>query len=467
MYKAPDADELAPEHDDLVMRFGCIVPGTGRRAWFSSLTEVTGALDRTLVELANSQGANAGGDAGGTYSAFVTIGVDGYAVINDAFGHASADMLLRRVAQALQTLPTQLRAFGLIGTAEFGAIPEERWHDESEARTACLSLAAELARALEAMLLLDDGVEIRVVTSCGFFIIAPDCKLLSEEIMTSAEIARKHVLNENLHPRVKEFEPQMLQEIQDRVALISGLRKGLPGGELELYTQPVVNRHREVISCEALIRWNSPTRGLVPPDEFIPLTEQTGMIIEIGHWVLEEACRTLASWNSDDALRKLRMSINVSARQLEDEGFTDAVLSMIAKYRVAPERLLLEVTEGMLHRDAESTISVIEKLSEAGVRSSLDDFGTGYSSLSYLQRLPVSQVKIDRSFVWAIGTKDSNLEIIKMIVQLAKVLKLEVVAEGVETEEQFAALSALEIDRYQGWLFGRPVPIAEFESKYA
>lgn len=399
------------------------------------------------------------------YAAFVTIGVDGYAPINDAFGHAAAGLLLERVADALQRLPTRLQTCGRIGVDAFGMLLENRWESEHEGRAACATLADEVNFALRTMLPLDGGIEIRVVTSCGYIVLAPNSDMSSEEIVTSAEIARKQVVQEGVTPRIREFVPRMVQEIQDRLSVVSGLRKGLREGELELYVQPVMDGNREVVSCEGLLRWNSPKRGIVPPEEFIALTEQTGLIIEIGDWVLDEACRVLSGWSQHDATREIQMSINVSSRQLEYDGFARSVLDALSRHGVAPARLLLEITEGTLHRDTERMVAVLSELKAHGVCTSLDDFGTGYSSLSYIQRLPVCQVKIDRSFVHTVQAGATDFEIVKMIVKLSRACGLQVVAEGVETEEQFEALAGLGIDRYQGWLFGKAVPSAQLTAQ--
>lgn len=430
------------------------------------LSVMTRALDEVLRDPQDADNGSVPGKArdSGEWIAFATVGLDGYSLVYEAFGHLAADMLVNRVASELEMLPTKLHTSRRIGNAEFGVLLAGSWKQRSEAREACLRFASELSSALRAMLALDDGVEIRIVTSCGFTVVPRDSSLFSEEIVASAEIARKQVLQVATGERVREFEPQMLQEIQERVATISGVRRGLPRGELELHLQPVVDIDRRILSCEALLRWNSPARGLVPPDEFIHLAEQTGMIVDIGRWVLDQACQTLASWSTVPAMRDLQMSVNVSVIQLEDESFVDDVLAAIEKYNLPPKRLLLEVTEGILHRDAERSVAILTRLREAGVCTSLDDFGTGYSSLSYLRQLPVAQLKIDRSFVRAIGSSPDDLEIIRMITQLGHALKLQVVAEGVETEEQFRPLSALGIDRYQGWLFGKALPAPEFQA---
>jgi EAL domain-containing protein (putative c-di-GMP-specific phosphodiesterase class I) len=218
------------------------------------------------------------------------------------------------------------------------------------------------------------------------------------------------------------------------------------------------------IGAETLIRWMHPERGLVSPLQFIPLAEETGLIIPIGLWVLETACAQLKSWQQDTSSCNLTLAVNVSARQFRQVDFVPQVRALVQRYSINPMLLKLELTESLLLDDMEETISIMNTLNEIGIKFSLDDFGTGYSSLQYLKRLPLNQLKIDQSFVRDIATDDSDKAIVKTIIAIAHSLNLDVIAEGVETEEQHKFLLNSGCRHFQGYLLGKPVPIEQFDT---
>jgi len=257
------------------------------------------------------------------------------------------------------------------------------------------------------------------------------------------------------------FDPAMQALVAQRTALELDLRHGLQRRELVVYYQPVVDAARRVVGAEALVRWQHPQRGLVSPMEFIPVAEQTGLIIPLGAWVLEMACRQLAQWAEQVETEALTVAVNVSARQFRHPDFAQQVLDLLHKTGANPLRLKLELTESLLLSDTQDAILKMSALQATGVGFALDDFGTGYSSLSYLKLLPLQQLKIDQSFVRDVLTDPNDAAIARTVLALGKSLGFSVVAEGVETEGQRAFLIDSGCTLFQGYLFGRPVPVQQ------
>jgi predicted signal transduction protein with EAL and GGDEF domain len=260
------------------------------------------------------------------------------------------------------------------------------------------------------------------------------------------------------------FDPQMQASITARVALEAELRKAIEMQQFELHYQIQVDSAYRPLGAEALIRWIHPERGMISPAQFIPLAEETGLIQPIGLWVIETACAQLKAWQQDTLTRELVLAVNVSARQFHQSDFVGQVHDAVQRHAINPMRLKLELTEGMLLDDVEETIATMNVLSEIGIQFSMDDFGTGYSSLQYLKRLPLDQLKIDQSFVRDIVTDSSDKAIVRTIIVMAQSLGISVIAEGVETEENRQFLMDNGCIHYQGYLFGRPMPIEQFEA---
>ena len=257
------------------------------------------------------------------------------------------------------------------------------------------------------------------------------------------------------------FHPEMQQAVSERSALEADLRNAIPQQELLLYYQPVINHEGRLMGAEALLRWQHPVRGMVAPGEFIPLAERTGLILPIGYWVLEAACRQLVAWAAEPATRGLTLAVNVSARQFRQVDFVPSVLGVLERTGARADRLKIELTESLLLNDVEDIIAKMAALKASGVGFSLDDFGTGYSSLSYLKRLPLDQLKIDQSFVRDVLTDPNDAAIVRTILALAESLDLAVVAEGVETEGQLDFLRQSGCRAFQGYYFSRPKPVDE------
>jgi EAL domain-containing protein (putative c-di-GMP-specific phosphodiesterase class I) len=258
------------------------------------------------------------------------------------------------------------------------------------------------------------------------------------------------------------FDQSMQDTISARARLETELRQAIEQQQFELYYQVQVDQYGQPCGAEALLRWRQPDGSFVSPGDFVPLAEETGLILSLGQWVLQQACAQLQSWQQHEDTCDLVLAINVSARQFHQAGFCEQVRKVLREQGVMPNRLKLELTEGMLLENIEETVANMHALKAIGVRFSLDDFGTGYSSLQYLKRLPLDQLKIDQSFVRELACDQSDQAIVLTIIAMARSLKLDVIAEGVETSAQRALLEQLGCVRYQGYLYSRPLPAAAF-----
>ena len=263
---------------------------------------------------------------------------------------------------------------------------------------------------------------------------------------------------------VRFFDPAMQHAVETRGALEADLRHAVPDKQLHLYYQIQVDNEHHPLGAEALVRWVHPKRGMVSPAQFIPVAEESSLILDIGLWVLNTACRQLAQWGGNEQTRNLELAINVSAQQFRLHGFVDVVAAALRSHQVDPSRLKLELTESVVLSDVADVVAKMHALKALGVKLSLDDFGTGYSSLSYLKQLPLDQIKIDQSFVRDIATDPNDAVMVKTIIDMAQNFRLNVIAEGVETEAQLEFLKQNGCMAYQGYLFSKPVPIEEFEA---
>jgi len=260
------------------------------------------------------------------------------------------------------------------------------------------------------------------------------------------------------------YDPGMQAQVEARAVLESELRKALEQHQLELFYQPQVNALNEVVGVEALIRWRHPEHGLVSPADFIPLAEETRLILPMGLWVIETACDLLAVWQDKSFESTLTIAVNVSGSQFRQDRFVQQLEEILNRTRAEPSRLKLELTESIVLENIESTVTKMRQLKALGVRFALDDFGTGYSSLQYLKRLPLDQLKIDQSFVRDLVEDPDDRVIVNAIIAMGQALGLEVIAEGVETAEQESILAASGCDLYQGYLYSRPLPLSELKT---
>ncbi|MGK0714551.1 putative bifunctional diguanylate cyclase/phosphodiesterase [Leucobacter sp. W1153] len=417
---------------------------------------LTGLLNRTaMLERLNECTA----DRSNGYRAFVTVALEDLGVLNDAFGYPEGDRLLLHTAERLIGMQPRPAEVARIDNSVFALIFDELGKDRFEAEGQAMILAEQVVFEVGTTIRLDLGFSLEPAVRVGFALCGGGGSRSGEEVYQQAEIARRRVSMSRGTHQPSKFEPEMVEEIRERTKMLLELRHAVAHDELRLFIQPIVDIAGTVEGYEALVRWQHPERGLVPPGDFIPLAEQSGLIVDLGTWVLDEACRILGEWARSAPQQHLTLSVNVSERQLNPRNFPDSVRAALARHGAPASRLKVEVTESLMHDDIERSIQVLDELRETGVQVALDDFGTGHSSLSYLVRLPVDQLKIDRSFVLPI-TEDSNgAAIVQAIVELAHVMQLKVVVEGVETREQFLLLRELGVDSFQGYLFGRPAPL--------
>jgi diguanylate cyclase (GGDEF)-like protein len=380
-----------------------------------------------------------------------------FKLINDTLGRPIGDELLRQVAQRLRdTLRDEDLVAHLTGDEFAVGLFDIRQHFEAT------TVAQKLQAALEAPFLIE-GHDLRVGASVGISVYPQD-GADGEALLRSADIAmeRAKKSQENPDHSVAFYSLDMNQGMQERMRIESGLRHALGHGELRLHYQPKFDiRNGTIVGAEALVRWVHPERGLVPPADFIPLAEATGLIVQVGEWVLEEACAQAAVWQRA-GLPTFRLAVNVSAREFT-AALPGRVASTLKRYRLDPAWLELEITESTLMHDIERVIGIMDRINDLGVALSLDDFGTGYSSLSYLKRFPIQTLKIDRSFTMGIPDDASDCAIASTIVSIGRQLGHRVIAEGVETLEQLEFLRDSGCDEVQGYLYAAPQPAYEFE----
>jgi diguanylate cyclase (GGDEF)-like protein/PAS domain S-box-containing protein len=380
--------------------------------------------------------------------AVLSMGFDRFTEINDIFGHAVGDALLRGFAQRLEKVAAGAFAARL-GGDEFGLILTEVAQP-----AAAEALAARLQEALHEEFEIN-GHQHRLALSIGVAIFPAD-GADAASILRSADTAL-HRAKASSRGSIRFFEPDMDRQLRERRALQEELKFAVSRGELILYYQPQARIDGEIFGFEALIRWNHPTRGMVSPGTFIPIAEETGLIVEIGEWVVREACREAASWT-----RPLQIALNLSPVQFRHGDLVGLIHSALLESGLSPRRLELEVTEGVLIDDFDGAVAILRRLKAMGVRTAMDDFGTGYSSLSYLQSFPFDKIKIDRAFISNLDRNPQSAAIVRATIGLGRGLGLPVLAEGVESDSQLAFLAIEMCDEFQGYLLGRPSPIAGY-----
>lgn len=397
-----------------------------------------------------------------SFGAVLLMDLDHFKEVNDTLGHALGDELLRETAQRLTDCVRKVDTVARLGGDEFVIILDKVGFDSASAITNTKHIGEKIRSTLAEPYQLG-AHQLNVTPSLGVVLFeAFDDD--SEELIKQADIAL-YSAKEAGRNQLCFFEAALQEETNQRALILQELRKVLERDELVLFYQPVVNTEQDILGFEALVRWFHPVQGPVSPVNFIPLAEQSGLIISIGAWILETACAQLAQWNMRPERAHWTMAVNVSARQFNQPGFAEQVQKVLKRTGARADRLRLELTESMLHDNIESTIVKMETLRELGIRFSLDDFGTGYSSLSYLKMLPLNQLKIDKSFVDDIFDDPSHAAIARTIMALANSLDLSVVAEGVETQQQLDWLLENGCKSFQGYFFSHPLPINELDAK--
>jgi len=395
----------------------------------------------------------------GKQGALLFIDLDDFKTLNDTLGHDMGDLLLQQVAQRLRASVGDGDSVARFGGDEFVVMLEALSEHAVEAAAKAEDLGENILAVLNQPYQLDAHV-VHSTPSIGAALFA-DRNWKIDDLFKQADIAMYQAKKAGRNT-FRFFDPQMQEAIIVRVALEGELRKAIENREFELHYQIQVNGLYRPLGAEALIRWNHPLRGLVSPAHFIPIAEDTGLILPIGQWVLETACAQLSAWQHDALTRELVLAVNVSAKQFRQAEFVQQVQAALRRHAVDPMLLKLELTETMLLENIDDIIETMSALKNMGVQFSLDDFGTGYSSLQYLKRLPLDQLKIDQTFVRDIALDSSDRAIVQTIIAMAHSLRLGVIAEGVETEEQRQFLLDKDCTNFQGYLFGRPVAIEQF-----
>ncbi len=397
----------------------------------------------------------------GHHAALLLIDLDYFKTINDTLGHDMGDALLMQVAQRLDGCIGESDSVARLGGDEFVVLLAGLSRSRPEAATQVDLTSLKILSALDRPYLLN-GVAHRSTASVGVTLLSDD--LVSTDIlMKQADLAMYKAKAEGRNA-VRFFDPAMEAAVMVRAVLERDLREAIDEQQFVLHYQAQIADGDQLSGAEVLVRWLHPQRGMVSPLEFIPLAEDTGLILPLGTWVMETACRQLACWADDPVMEALTIAVNVSARQFQQSDFVEQVISVLTRTGARPQRLKLELTESLLAANLRQIIDKMRALKEIGINFSLDDFGTGFSSLSYLKLLPLDQLKIDQSFVRDVLTDPNDAAIATTIIALARTLGLDVIAEGVETDEQRSFLAGAGCHAFQGYLFSRPLPVADFET---
>jgi diguanylate cyclase (GGDEF)-like protein len=420
--------------------------------------ELTGLANRTLVCEQLGQSMRRRGDS--VDLAIVILELDHFKMINDVYGNPVGDELLLKVADRLRGAVREGDTVGRMRGEEF-VVVLHGVQDSAAAEANAERLAAVIAEPLELA-----GKATILTASFGVAFAQPGES--AEELLRNADVAM-HAAKEPDQPRVRLYQPAMRHLVLDRLAQESDLRRAIDAGEFVVHYQPTVNLRDEQISgVEALVRWQHPTRGLVPPCDFIDLAEATGLIIPLGAWVLNQACIDMQSWHERFPQDPpLSISVNLSAKQIQHPDIINVVAAALARTSLAAETLVLEITETVLLGDTERILQRLEDLKALGVRLALDDFGTGYSSMSYLHRFPIDIIKVDKMFIDGVHLGAEQSAFARAMIRLGRTLGLETIAEGVESAEQASVLNTIKCDLAQGYFFARPLDASALEELMA
>lgn len=425
-------------------------------AFYDSLTQLPNRrllLDRLAQRLHNATRQN-------TLCALLFIDLDNFKTLNDTRGHSRGDLLLQQVAHRLSLAVRKGDTLARLGGDEFVLLLENLAADPLQAANQTEVVVEKILAALRQPYDMD-GYLHNSTPSIGITLLGDDEESV-EEPLRRADLAMYQAKAAGRNT-FRFFDPQLQAAVIARSYLEADLRTALRDDQLQLHFQAQLNADSAIRGAEVLLRWHHPQRGMVSPADFIPVAEESGLILPIGRWVIDKACAQLAEWASHPLFSQLSIAVNVSSRQFHQDDFVEQVLSALATTGANPQRLKLELTESLLVTNVDDVIAKMSALKARGIAFSLDDFGTGYSSLSYLKRLPLDELKIDQSFVRDTLSDANDAAIVITIIALAESLSLEVIAEGVETEAQRAFLAQNGCNAYQGYLFSRPLPIEAFE----
>jgi len=388
--------------------------------------------------------------------------IDGFKIVNDEYGHGIGDLVLRTVAERIASVLRPADTVARLGGDEFVVLI-----DSVDGIEDIAAVAARISAAV-ATSISSGSVEFELTVSIGISVASPnDPQITPESLLHDADDAMAKAKRQG--PNVVElFDDALRATASSRLRVLNEIRHAAAGDELRLYYQPVFQLDREIpVGVEALVRWQHPSRGLVPPDDFIPIAETSGLMPAIGAWVMHEACRQASEWPQPGNGLAPAMAVNVSGRQLtKTSGLIESVRDAIESNGIDPTSLILEVTESALMADAEAALAVVNELKSLGVRIAIDDFGIGYSSLLYLKRFPVDIVKIDKSFVAGLGREAADLAIVRSVIELALAFDISAVAEGIETREQLTILQDLGCSLGQGWLWSPAIPASRLSTYF-
>jgi diguanylate cyclase (GGDEF)-like protein len=404
--------------------------------------QFTESLDDSILRL---------GQQGEAFSVLV-LDLDRFKAVNDTLGHPIGDELLKQVAQRLQPSLRENEILARLGGDEFAIIQAAGPNQRQSAIDLSIRIDDVLSQAFDL-----SGNTVNIGTSIGI-VMAPEHGAISSDLLRKADLALYRTKSHRKDCYTF-FAAEMMTAVEARRAMEVELREAIEHDEFELHYQPVVDaKTLDICGVEALVRWHHPFKGLVHPDRFIPLAEETGLIVPIGEWILQQACADAAAWPEN-----LTVAVNLSAVQFGNGKLFDVVLSALANSGLSPSRLELEITETVLLDNEQEFLTIMRQLKNLGISIALDDFGTGYSSMSYLTKFSFDKIKIDRSFTLGLGNRTECTAVISSVLTLARGLDIKVTAEGVETPEQFKLLQDAGVDLLQGYLFGRPVPVAALD----
>ncbi|MHB1236175.1 MAG: putative bifunctional diguanylate cyclase/phosphodiesterase [Gallionella sp.] len=425
-------------------------------AFYDALTKLPNRhlfVDRFNAALAGAFRLN-------NYGAVMLIDLDRFKILNDTVGHECGDLLLIEVASRLRACVREMDTVARLGADEFIVLIENASDDQDDASRK-VGLVAEKIRGSLALPYHCKGQQLLSSPSIGVSLYGGNEKSV-DVIIHQAEMAMYQAKDAGRNT-IRFFDPVMQSKVALHASMEHDLRNAIAQRQLHLYYQIQVDKNHQPTGAECLLRWIHPVRGLVLPNIFIPIAEESNLILDIGHWVLDNSCKQLALWARHEQTRRLTLAVNVSAKQFAIPDFVDNVAKILKEHEVDPARLKLELTESVMLENMAATINKMHALKALGVSLAMDDFGIGYSSLSYLKRLPLDQLKIDQGFIQGITMDGSDAMLVQTIIDLATNFRLNVIAEGVETEAQLTFLKHHDCMAFQGFLFGKALPIHEFE----
>lgn len=422
-------------------------------AQYDSLTSLPNRL--LLKELLSAMIKRVSRDK--AYGALLFIDLDHFKLINDTKGHDIGDIVLVETAKRIKNCIRQIDIASRLGGDEFVVALEIEENDEDKVIDSMTIVANKILEEIKKPYLIHN-FDFRLTASIGIMLFK-DSNHKIDELMKFADTAMYNA-KEKGRNRYSYFDPKLQALLEQKADLAKHLREAIDKKMIFLnYQLQIISHNKEdkVVGVEALVRWNDPKKGIIGPNLFIPIAEETGLIIPLGNWILKEVMIQLKQWEEDEIKKDWRISVNVSYRQFEQDNFVHKLKSLIEKYKINPSKLRLEITENLLIKDTQNIINKISELSLIGVTISIDDFGTGYSSLAYLKQLSIDELKIDQSFIKDILTDSNDLVIVETMLSIGKKFNLEIIAEGVETKEQYEKLLSMGCSYFQGYFFGKPV----------